>query len=715
MKNYKKLISGVIAIMISTGATASIAFAKDNDPEDTTASTADTEETSGEAENENVPARKPLENPAYKDETVYVLCDGKSKIKDIIVSDWLKNAPALQNINDVSELKNIENVKGDEAFTVNTGGVSWNAGGNDIYYQGTTNKELPVDVEMKYYLDGKEVDPQSIKGKSGHLRIRWNYTNKEKVTTTVNGKEREVYVPFACVSGALLNSDKFLNATISSGKIISDGNRLIVVGIAFPGLNKSLDLDSIDSFDAEVPEYVELEADVTDFEMNTSVTAVTNELFSNLDFEGDFNFGELKTQIDKLIDASNKLCEGTASLYDGIAQLNSKSGDVSEGISKLTSGSLELSTGAAKLSEGATALSAGAKTLSDSTTTLKNGIKSAKTGSGKLVSGINQLSTGTSTLKSGIDSAKKGSSGLSAGLAQADKGADTLVSGASEISTGAASVSSGANELAAGLNTAGSSLSTTITANEQALAALQAAYKANPSAELTAAIATLSKTIESQKQIAATLNKGGALSNGAAAIQQGSEKLSTGSKTLSSGISTLDASLGKLAAGASALDSGMNKLSTGAVDLNKGFSSLKTGAGTLDSGLGDLLTGSTQLEAGALKLYQSTGELAKGAGDLANGSKVLWGGADELSKGFKAFAEGITKLESGSKELRDGAKQFNDEGITKLSAAIDQKLPSILENFKAVREVSKNYNNYSGISENMNGSVKFIYTFDGTN
>ena len=714
MKNYKRFIASVIAAAISTGATTSLAFAKENDAEDTSALSAENTVTTGAETADLYAERTALDSPAYKDETVYVLCGRDSGIKNIIVSDWLRNPPALDKLSDVSELKNIENVKGDETFESDGESLSWNAAGHDIYYKGTVSKELPVGVSMKYYFDGEEVDPQSIKGRSGHLKIRWDYTNNQKVKTTVNGVEREVYVPFACVSAALLDSEKFVNATISSGKIISDGNRLIVVGIAFPGLNESLALDSIESFDAEVPEYVELEADVLGFEMNTSVTAVTNELFSKLDFDADFNFGELKTQIDKLIDASNQLCEGTASLYGGIAELSSKTDDVSDGIGKLSSGALELSGGASKLSEGANALSTGAKTLSDSTSTLKNGVKSAKDGSGQLVSGIDKLSSGTSSLKTGIDSAKTGSAELSAGLSKADKGADSLVSGASELSTGAASVSSGAKELAAGLSSAGSSLSTTIAANEQALAALQSAYKSAPSKELGTAIETLKTTIESQKQIAAAMSSGGALSNGAAAVQQGSEKLSSGSKTLSSGISSLDASLGKLAAGAASLDSGMGKLSTGAVDLNKGFSSLKTGAGSLDSGLGELLTGSTKLESGALKLYQSTGELAAGAGTLAEGSKSLWSGADELKKGFVAYSEGIKKLESGSKELSEGADKFNKEGITKLSAAIDEKLPAILENFKAVREVSKAYKNYSGISSSMDGSVKFIYTFDGT-
>lgn len=719
MKNYKKIIAGVIGIAITASAASSITLAKADESEDTTASSAastEAESDTGSGEEPDLlPKREAEDGPVYKDETVYVVCSSESKIKNVIVSDWLRNAPALYNLDDISELQNIENVKGDEGFSTDGESLSWYANGNDIYYKGTTNKELPVDIEIEYFLDDVKVHPQDIKGRSGHLKIRWKYTNHAKVNATVNGQRRPFYVPFACINGAVFDSDKFLNATITSGKIISDGNRLYVLGIAFPGLNESLGIDAIEDFDAEIPEYVEFEADVLSFEMNTSVTAVSNELFSNFDFEADFNFGELKEQIDKLLSASNQLVDGTSEIYDGIAQLSSKTGSLTSGISKLTSGSLELSSGASKLSDGASKLSDGAKALSESTTELTSGIKSAKGGADQLVSGINKLTTGTSSLKSGIDSAKSGSSSLSSGLAQADKGADALAAGASDLHTGAVTLHNGTKELSVGITTAGNNLSATIAANETALAALQKAYKSAPTSDLAKAISTLQTTIDSQKQIAASMSSTGTLGSGAASVQKGAEQLRSSSKTLSANMNSLDSSIGKLSSGASSLDSGISKLSSGAVDLNSGFSSLKTGAASLDTGLGDLLTGSTQLEEGALQLYKSSGELSAGASNSAKGAKSLWTGADELKTGFAAYADGIKQLEAGSKELSDGAKKFNEEGLTKLSSALNEQFPTILDNLKAVRQVSKDYNNFSGIGSDMEGTVKFIYTFEGTN
>ena len=579
MKNYKKVIAGAVAIAISAGATTTLAFAKTND-----GSEPDNSETAATAASDSTSSRTELDKAPYKDETVYVLCKNDSHIKKVIVSDWLQNPPALSILDDVTSLKDIENVKGEETFTTDSDNITWAADGKDIYYKGTTEKELPVDVTMKYFLDGKEVTPDSIIGKSGHLVIRWEYNNKTSVTRNVNGKDKEFKVPFIVASAALLNNEKFLNATISSGKVISDGNRLIVVGLAFPGLNQCLGLDAMEDIDIELPENVEFSADVTDFEMSNTVTAVSNELFSRLDFEEDFNIGNLKEKLTELSDGSKKLCDGTLELYNGINTLAEKSGGLTDGIAKLDAGALELKKGADSLSSGAAALSNGAKTVSDSTAKLRDGIKSAKEGSSKLNSGAAQLKTGAAELSSGvdklveggkalsagIDSAKKGSEQLVAGLADADKGSDELVAGAKQfangasqladgsaklksgsavladgaaklnkgaetlsdsagqlsdginsakngadalsagidsvktgagsLKSGAASVADGAEKLHDGLGTASTSLSTTIAANEQALAALEALYAQSPSTELATTIGTLRKTIEAQKQ-----------------------------------------------------------------------------------------------------------------------------------------------------------------------------------------------------------------------
>ena len=184
MKNYKKFIAGAVAIAISAGTTTTIAFAKNSDNNDNAS-----ESSASSQKSENTNTRAPKDSSAYKDETVYVLCESNSKVKNVIVSDWLKNSPSLDSIEDISSLADIVNVKGDEEFTSDGTQLNWDADGKDIYYKGTTDKELPVDVNITYFLDGREISPADLAGKSGHVTIRWDYKNKQKVTKEINGKK----------------------------------------------------------------------------------------------------------------------------------------------------------------------------------------------------------------------------------------------------------------------------------------------------------------------------------------------------------------------------------------------------------------------------------------------------------------------------------------------------------------------------------------------
>ena len=182
-----------------------------------------------------------------KEQTVYVTADGNGNKQQVIVSNWLKNGEKEASLTDKSELTEIQNVKGDETFTQDgDGNITWNAGGNDIYYQGTTGQELPVAVKITYYLEGKEIQPSELAGKSGNVKIRIDYENKAEKTVKIDGKEETIHVPFIMATGMILPSDKFSNVEVQNGKVISDGQNEIVMGIGFPGLADSLKLSDVE-------------------------------------------------------------------------------------------------------------------------------------------------------------------------------------------------------------------------------------------------------------------------------------------------------------------------------------------------------------------------------------------------------------------------------------------------------------------------------------
>ena len=175
-----------------------------------------------------------------KEETVYVNAAADGTPQEITVSDWLKNSASAGDLSDVSDLKDIKNVKGDETFSQDGDKLTWNTEDKDIYYQGTTTKDLPVSMELKY--------------KSGHLKIEVTYKNNVKNKTKVGKKTTEMYAPFVMATAMILPTDNFTNVTIDNGKVLSDGQRNIVIGVGMPGLADNLDLNSVDEdIDLDIP------------------------------------------------------------------------------------------------------------------------------------------------------------------------------------------------------------------------------------------------------------------------------------------------------------------------------------------------------------------------------------------------------------------------------------------------------------------------------
>ena len=255
---------------------------------------------------------------AVKDETVYILAESDGAVQKIIVSDWLKNPMGSASLRDPFPAENVENVKGGETYTAGSGeALVWDAQGNDIYCQGTSGKELPVDLRVSYQLDGQSVSPQELAGKSGRVTIRFDYTNRQYEEVDIDGKTEKIYVPFAVLTGMALDNDVFSNVEVSSGRIYSDGDRTAVIGLAFPGLEENL---NVDPEKLEIPSYVEVTADVENFALTNTVTIASSGLFRELDMEKLDGTGDLEDSLDGLTDAMDQLMDGSSRLYDEIGR-----------------------------------------------------------------------------------------------------------------------------------------------------------------------------------------------------------------------------------------------------------------------------------------------------------------------------------------------------------------------------------------------------------
>ena len=437
----------------------------------------------------------------YKEETVYVNADATGNSDEVTVSDWLKNSGSVSgNLTDESILKEIKNVKGDETFTENGDQLTWNTAGEDIYYQGTTDKELPVSVKLTYFLDGKEVKPDELKGKSGHLKIQVQYTNNEKKTITVDGKEEEVYTPFIMMTGMILPNETFSNVTIDNGKVISDGSRNIVVGFGMPGLKDSLDLDEETTKEAEdkgvtIPENFEMEADVTDFTMSSTFTVALTDLLDDMDMDNIIDVDSLKDSLNELEDAalelvsgSGTLADGASTLADGVSSYTAGADELNAGIQKYLGSNGELNGSVTEYVNGVGKVVKGVKDYTSGTNALANGVTSYVVGEQKIAAGaaqLSQLSKGLEQVQTAVDTLSKAADGKG-------EATDDLVIAANQLAAGTKQLQAvlGSEEVTAlltqvnGMVTTGNEL---ISATESLSASLQTGI-ATPVANIAAAL-----------------------------------------------------------------------------------------------------------------------------------------------------------------------------------------------------------------------------------
>lgn len=653
-----------------------------------------------------------------KDETVYVKVDDAGNQKDVTVSDQLKNISSLGTIDDVSDLKDIKNVKGDETYSENNGKLVWQGDKKDICYQGTTTKKIPVGMKVTYELDGKKVSADDLEGKSGHLKIHYEYQN----TSADSGK----YTPFLMATGLLMDGEKFSNVTVDNGKVISDGDRDIVIGMGLPQLKEQLTSVSSKVDDLDIPDSFTVEADVTDYEKVEAVTVATNEVFNEVGTDKFDSLDELKDSMTELQDASNKLVSGSGELKDGLDTLLSSSGTLVSGIDQLASGG---------------------NTLAGGTDSLVSGMQSAKTGSSQLAGGVKALSDGVSGMQAqvsdGVKDLSNGVSSVQAGVEtihgiaeQADKGVDLAKDGAKGLCAGLETASESAGEIA----TAARNLCTVLGGNQQTVQVEQQQEVTVDNSDIYNQIAALAEQMTDENDKAAVENVLNQISatktqtvdvqaevevenpyvtalNGIASGADALSKQLSANGEIGGGAATLYGTLSSTqGATVKAATAGLSGALASDGSLQRGISLLQSGVGEMGTKLGagtnELLSGIGTLQKGADSLDSGLGTLTSGASQLNSGAGTLSTGLNTLQSSTGALVSGVEQLDSGAAELNSGMIQFNEEGIEKLVSVFDGDIDALLDKANELLDASKEYKNFSGIADGMDGSVKFIFVSD---
>lgn len=627
MKN-KKILAIVLSLtlVLSCAGVTTWAVYKNNtaDSDDNTAQTVSTTST----------------DPVTKDETVYVMTTADGKTKKVLVSDWIKNALPEEAQKAVSGLSDAENVK-------------------DNCWTGTMEKELPVDLSVSYKLDGKTVTFSNLAGKSGRVTIRFDYKNNQYETRTVNGVSQRIYVPFVALTGAILDTEHFSNVSVSNGKLINDGNHIAVIGMAFPGLQENLQVAELD-----LPDYVEITADVTDFTMETTLTMVSNSLLNEVDTSelsgGDLS--SLSSSMSKLTDAMTQLLDGSSSLYDGLCTLLESSYQLSDGVQQLAAGLAQLSSNSAALNDGAKQVF---ETL---------------------------LSTATSQLKpqleqSGISipdlTIENYSDVLTGVLATLDK-AGTLAE-ETALQKVTAAVNAHKDEIQAGV---------TEKVKESVTQTATAAARQNVLTQVLAAQGISEDVYNSNAQVKAQVD---------AAVDQmmASEDVQT---QIAAGVAVTMAS--------DEVQAMITQTTQQQIELR-----IKQEMASEDVQKA-ILEATEKASAGAVQIRQLKQQLDQyevfylGVRDYTAGVDQAAAGAGQLQSNMPALISGVTQLRDGSMQLSDGLKQLNQEGIQKLTQALGDNVEGLVDRLTATVEVSRNYRSFSGISDGMDGEVRFVYRTD---
>lgn len=606
-----------------------------------------------------------------KDETVYVNLSSAGEVEKIIVSDQIHSDVEGQKVVDSSSLTDIKNVKGEEKPSIDGENIVWELEGNDLFYQGNTDKEIPVEIKVNYYLDGSKIEPSELPGKSGKVKIELETINKEKHQTVINGETKDIYTPFMVASVVILPDDIFSNVEVNSGKIITEGNNQIVTYVSVPGLNELIPEDATD---INIPEKLVIEADAEEFEIGPIMSVATCEL-PEIDEEGDLgSISEMIDSADELESASSKLRDGTKTLSDGQTEL-------ADNLVKFRAGVVELGQGSTALIDGVSKLDLGIGSAYEGATKVAEGIRLFVDSAGEFGTGAKAFGAGATSFAEKAGEFANGATMLSNGLGK-------LTSSTKELETGAKTLTGGTDKLIAGEK----QITTGVTASLKGVQSLIKAVKQqDPKSPM---LATLKQIEAGLKAVEDGSNN---MTNELNNFKKGQQKLTAGLGELGKGTDTIKETAGLLQAGSKGLVEGADKLSQSAVQLD-------TGAKKIVGGSKELATGSQGV--------------SDGLGKLSEGSKAIMAGKDKLVTGNKELLSATNQLVDGGNRLKDGAKElnvnmnrFHQEGIKELSSVLTEKTESLDDLLLVKDELVKladEYNSFTGIGKDMEGSVKFI-------
>lgn len=655
-----------------------------------------------------------------KSETVYVTVEG-NEIKDKSVSVWLNSDKNIKT-NDKSNLTNVKDLKTDKELKSENGYLKLDENKKDIYYKGDTDKKLPVDVSVKYFLDGKEMKASELEGKSGHLKIVITSKNNRYEKKTIDGQSKNVYSPYVVVAAMTFDDEKVNNVSSDDVKIVKDGKNEIVTTVMTPGMKQNLsgivEDKNLDKFKDEVS----VEMDIKDYKPVEIYSVITNEFFQekkNIDSLDKLQNGvkELQDNSQKLVDASVKLSEGQDKLNSGISQMQT-------GVTKLHNGSQKLASSTqqmqgkfsgiqgkvgpiqgyiAQMNDGSLKLYNGISDYTAAVGKIKENTAKIKEGSEKLAKGATDLDNGVGKLKDATSQLRAGTENMKQMTAQKDQ----LLEKSSQLSNGLNGLAGSYGQLAdtvqqiSGKSAQLKDSSAQFNQKLQQVAQLAGGADGSANAEKIAlGLESSAEGLNNAIQQLQANNEEGQLNDTIAYLQAQKNVMYAQAESIrnagsqNAGQQKLQAALNELAQSSSALSQGnadlSNALMRTSAAMNQSKAKLVDSSNKLSQGLGQMggaLNGADELSTlkdSIDKLDDATGQIKGGSQSLKEGTlqneqamAMLLNGMEELDKNSSALVEGSKKLSGGLQEfnkqsaLLSSLSQINEKAIIPMSNAIN--------------------------------------------
>lgn len=631
-----------------------------------------------------------------KNESVYGKLNYDGTVKSIIVNEQITNRQKLDKIEDYTELKDILNIKNDAKYSLDNNKITWDAAGKDIFYKGTTDKSLPIDLKITYMLDDKEYTAEDMVGKSGKVTIKLKYTN--------NDRHGNLYTPFVVTLGTIIDGENNSNVEIINGKVVNNGSNYVAVGIATPGLYQSLGFEELKTLDTITVSY-----DTTKFELASMYSVITSKLIDENDLSIFDKMDSLYQNINTLQDSMNQIEEGSKKLSNGLETLHTNYYEFNNGLNMVNTNFYTLNSGVNELQrqvnnilnndkvkefrEYLPILEENANKIKEITNNYSDDINDYLNDSNNVVDGV---TNDILNIISYLDT-------VSEYLDNTEDYSTIITTYTNDLSNYIDNISSYLDTIQNYLNTFDKLSSFTASSADYIIKT----YEANPeeaSEELTKLYYEAIQ-IKNSNELANITNS---LNNDKINLNELKTYLNDAKVKLNTVSELLLQDDGKLISEIDNVRKSCINLKEIEIKVKEANKNIHTDIGKISNGIGMI----NELPEKINKIEVGINDFEDGINAISDGTNKLYEGIETLSNYSNQIYEGIGLLNDGSNELSEGITKFNNEGINKISELVDSDVKTTINKIRQLVKLGNNYSSFAGDNTDKNSTTKFIMVID---